>query len=127
MDHAVGSVTSSFLVLGRASPVQRASLTPQQRPQEKVAPMSGSPPCFRPWGIWSKNLMKNVVTSNTTAATPTHDGSPPPPVMVWSGRVLSGLFALFLLGASASPKLLHLPVAEATMKELGWPEGYAFS
>lgn len=71
--------------------------------------------------------MKNVVTSNTTAATPTHDGSPPPPVMVWSGRVLSGLFALFLLGASASPKLLHLPVAEATMKELGWPEGYAFS
>lgn len=47
--------------------------------------------------------------------------------MVWSGRVLSGLFALFLLGASAAPKLLGLPVAEATMAELGWPPGYAFS
>jgi hypothetical protein len=47
--------------------------------------------------------------------------------MLWSGRVLSGLFALFMLGASAAPKLLQLPVAEATMAELGWPAGYAFS
>jgi hypothetical protein len=48
-------------------------------------------------------------------------------VMVWSGRVLSGLFAAFMLGASASPKLLGMPVAEATMAELGWPAGYAFA
>ena len=49
------------------------------------------------------------------------------PLMLWSGRVLSGLYALFMLGASAAPKLLGLPVAEATMAELGWPPGYAFS
>jgi len=49
------------------------------------------------------------------------------PIMTWSGRVLSGLFALFLVGASVTPKLLHLPVAEQTMLELGWPAGYAFS
>ena len=47
--------------------------------------------------------------------------------MVWGGRVLSGVFALFMLGASAAPKLLQLPVAEATMVELGWSAGYAFS
>ena len=33
---------------------------------------------------------------------------------------------LFLLGASITPKLLHLPVAEETMAQLGWPPGYAF-
>lgn len=41
------------------------------------------------------------------------------------GYALSGLFVLFILGASVSPKLLGLPVAEATMAELGWPAGYA--
>jgi hypothetical protein len=48
------------------------------------------------------------------------------PLMEWSGRVLSGLFALFILGASAAPKLLQLPVAEATMADLGWPPGFVF-
>ncbi len=48
-------------------------------------------------------------------------------LMMWSGRVLSGMFALFMLGASAAPKLLQLPVAESTMADLGWPAGYAFS
>ncbi|WP_309088823.1 DoxX family protein [Phenylobacterium sp.] len=48
------------------------------------------------------------------------------PAMLWSGRVLSGLFALFLLTASIPPKLLRLPIAERTMAELGWPAGYAF-
>lgn len=48
------------------------------------------------------------------------------PAMLWTGRILTGLFALFLLGASITPKLLHLPVAEETMAELGWPSGYAF-
>lgn len=46
--------------------------------------------------------------------------------MLWTGRTLTGLFALFLFGASIAPKLLHLPVAEETMAALGWPPGYAF-
>jgi hypothetical protein len=84
--------------------------------------------------------MENVIRSNPshepvpfTAAThtaATRTSFPPerqPPTMTWSGRVLSGLFALFLVGASAAPKLLQLPVAEQTMMELGWPAGYAFS
>jgi hypothetical protein len=37
------------------------------------------------------------------------------------------LFALFILGASVAPKLLGMPVAEETMRQLGWPAGYAFS
>lgn len=44
--------------------------------------------------------------------------------MLWTGRVLTGLFALFMLGASIAPKLLGLPVAEETMTQLGWPNGY---
>ncbi len=47
--------------------------------------------------------------------------------MLWTGRVLSGLYALFMLGASVTPKLLMLPVAEETMAQLGWPAGYAFA
>jgi hypothetical protein len=43
------------------------------------------------------------------------------------GYVLSGLFALFMLGASVAPKLFGLPIAEETMAALGWPPGYAFS
>jgi len=45
---------------------------------------------------------------------------------LWTGRILTGLFALFILGASIAPKLLQLPVAEETMAQLGWPPGYAF-
>lgn len=44
---------------------------------------------------------------------------------IWLGRVLTALFALFILCASVAPKLLGMPVAEATMAELGWPPGYA--
>jgi hypothetical protein len=47
--------------------------------------------------------------------------------MVWTGRVLTGLFALFILGASVFPKLSGMPVAEETMVQLGWPHGYAFA
>lgn len=47
------------------------------------------------------------------------------PAMLWTGRVLTGLFALFMLGASIAPKLLGLPVAEETMAQLGWPAGHA--
>jgi hypothetical protein len=46
------------------------------------------------------------------------------PAMLWTGRTLTGLFALFMLGASIAPKLLGLPVAEETMTQLGWPPGY---
>lgn len=41
-----------------------------------------------------------------------------------AGWVLSGLFALFMLGASVAPKLMQMPVAEATMTDLGWPPGH---
>lgn len=44
--------------------------------------------------------------------------------MVWTGRVLTALFALFMLGASVFPKLSGMPVAEETMAQLGWPSGY---
>jgi hypothetical protein len=47
--------------------------------------------------------------------------------MVWTGRVLTGLFALFMLGASIAPKLLGLSVAEETMIQLGWPGGYVLT
>ena len=36
------------------------------------------------------------------------------------GWVLSGLFGLFMLGASIAPKLLGLAVADDTMVALGW-------
>jgi hypothetical protein len=45
--------------------------------------------------------------------------------MLWAGRILTGLFAVFILGASVAPKLLGMPIAEETMKALGWPPGYA--
>lgn len=41
------------------------------------------------------------------------------------GYALSGLFVLFMLGASAAPKLLGLAVADDTMAALGWPPGHA--
>jgi hypothetical protein len=40
------------------------------------------------------------------------------------GYGLSGLFVLFMLGASAAPKLLGMPVADEIMTALGWPPGY---
>jgi len=39
-----------------------------------------------------------------------------------AGWILTALFALFMLGASAAPKLLGLSVARDTMAALGWPE-----
>ena len=46
--------------------------------------------------------------------------------MRWTGRILTGLFSLFMLGASIPPKLLGMSVAEENMAQLGWPSGYAF-
>lgn len=40
------------------------------------------------------------------------------------GWVLTGIYALFMLGASVTPKLLGLSVATDTMTALGWPDGY---
>ncbi len=45
--------------------------------------------------------------------------------MVWTGRVLTGLFALFMLGASIAPKLAGMPIAADTLVSLGWKPGYA--
>ena len=45
--------------------------------------------------------------------------------MIWTGRVLSALFVLFMLGASAAPKLLGMPVVAETMTQLGWPARYS--
>ncbi|MGE0501194.1 MAG: DoxX family protein [Rhizobiaceae bacterium] len=45
----------------------------------------------------------------------------------WMGRtgwLLTGFYALFMLGASVSPKLLGMQIADDTMRELGWREGY---
>jgi len=47
--------------------------------------------------------------------------------MVWTGRVLTALFALFMLGASIAPKLTGLPVAAETMEALGWPVEYTLA
>ncbi len=41
-------------------------------------------------------------------------------ILIWTGRILTGLFALFIAGASVAPKLLGLPVATETLAELGW-------
>ena len=46
-------------------------------------------------------------------------------VALWTGRALSALFVLFMLGASVAPKLIGMPVAEETLAALGWPHGYA--
>lgn len=43
----------------------------------------------------------------------------------WTGRALTGLFAIFMLGASIAPKLLQMEVASDTLVGLGWPGDYA--
>jgi len=42
------------------------------------------------------------------------------PATVWTGRALTALFALFMLGASIAPKLLGMPIAVETIEALGW-------
>jgi hypothetical protein len=46
------------------------------------------------------------------------------PAMLWTGRVLTWLFALFILGASVTPKLMSMPAAHESMTQLGWPQSY---
>jgi hypothetical protein len=57
-------------------------------------------------------------------ATLVRNGATVPPASLWTGRVLTGLFALFMLGASIAPKLLGMPVAAETIEALGWSAGY---
>ena len=47
-----------------------------------------------------------------------------PKSMTIAGWVLTGLYALFMLGASVAPKLMGMAVADDTLRQLGWPEGY---
>ena len=47
-----------------------------------------------------------------------------PPGSLWTGRALTALFALFMLGASIAPKLLGMPVAAETIEALGWSSDY---
>lgn len=47
-----------------------------------------------------------------------------PKWMTITGWVLTGLFALFIAGASVVPKFFLPEIANATMDELGWPGGY---
>ncbi|KPL67035.1 polyhydroxyalkanoate depolymerase [Erythrobacter sp. SG61-1L] len=45
--------------------------------------------------------------------------------MTVAGWVLTGLFALFMLGASITPKLLGMDAATQTLAGLGWQPGSA--
>ena len=47
-----------------------------------------------------------------------------PTASLWTGRALTTLFALFMLGASIAPKLLGMPAATETIAELGWSPRY---
>lgn len=42
--------------------------------------------------------------------------------MVWTGRVLSTLFVLFMV-FDVTIKLIGLPIVDETMAQLGWPAG----
>jgi DoxX-like family len=44
--------------------------------------------------------------------------------MIWTGRVMSGLFVLFMLGASVTPKFFFPEISNQTMTDLGWPTKY---
>jgi len=44
--------------------------------------------------------------------------------MVWTGRVLTALFSLFMAGASVLPKLTGMRVAADTLVSLGWKADY---
>ena len=48
----------------------------------------------------------------------------PSSAALWTGRALTWLFALFMLGASVAPKLLNMTVAQENLTQLGWPSGY---
>jgi DoxX-like family len=43
---------------------------------------------------------------------------------VWTGRMMSALFVLFMLGASVTPKLTGMPIAGDILEGLGWRRDY---
>lgn len=43
---------------------------------------------------------------------------------VWTGRTMSGLFILFMLGASVTPKFFLPQVSHPVMVQLGWSPKY---
>lgn len=47
--------------------------------------------------------------------------------MTWLGWTLTALYVLFMLGASVTPKLMGMAVADDTMRQLGWPDGYVLT
>lgn len=47
-----------------------------------------------------------------------------PKWMTITGWVLTGVFALFIAGASVVPKFFMPDIAHETMDQLGWPGGY---
>ena len=47
-------------------------------------------------------------------------------VGLWTGRVLTAAFAVFMLGASIAPKLLGADVAKDTLEQLGWEGRFAW-
>lgn len=47
-----------------------------------------------------------------------------PDTMLWTGRILTGLFTLFMLFASITPKFLGLSAAKDPMIQLGWDPKY---
>lgn len=47
------------------------------------------------------------------------------PAMVWTGRALSGLFVLFMLGASITPKFFLPEIAGRSLADVGWHPGYS--
>ena len=40
------------------------------------------------------------------------------------GWLLTGLYVAFMLFASVLPKVAGMEIADTTMRELGWPDGY---
>lgn len=50
-----------------------------------------------------------------------------PITLLWIGRALTTVFALFILVASVAPKLVGAEVARDSMVQLGWPEGYVLT
>lgn len=44
--------------------------------------------------------------------------------LVWTGRVMSALFVLFMLGASVAPKLMGMTIAGDILEGLGWSRDY---
>ncbi|TFI57793.1 DoxX family protein [Sphingomonas parva] len=71
-----------------------------------------------------------MATRSATPAGPgpiAADRRPGATASVRTGRILSALFALFMLGASIAPKLMGMPVAGETLEALGWPARHALA